>query len=972
MAVEDAPSYEDLRQRLAQVERELAEALEQQTATAEVLKVIASSPTDLQAVLDTVVENAARLCDANDSAVLRVEGDALHHAAKYGPFPTLPHDEAMPIDHGSVNGRAVLERRTIHVHDLAAEPDAEYATGKAIQRRYGHRTVLATPLLRDGVPLGTLAIRRMEVRPFSDQQIALLETFADQAVIAIGNTRLFTELKERNRDLSEALEQQTATAEILRVIAGSPTDLGAVLDAVAENAARLCACDNVNIFRVDGERLQKMANYGPLPAAVQVGETIPLNHESSPGLAVLERRTVHLHDLLAEEGAGFPLARSTQAGAGTRTLLATPLLRKGVPIGAITIRRREVQPFTDQQIALLDTFADQAVIAIENARLFQELQDRNRDLTEALEQQTATADILRVIASTPTDLGAVLDAVAENAARLCESDNVSIFRVDGERLRKLVDNGPLPGGAAVGGIIPITPETATGAAVLERRTVHLHDLLGEEGVGFTLARSAQAGAGTRTIMATPLLREGTPIGAIVVRRSEVRPFTDQQIKLLETFADQAVIAIENTRLFAELRHRVEELQALGEVMQAVSSSLDLDQVLENIGARAVELCQADSGSIHEFDEATWSFALRASHRGDPEHLRAAAEYVDQRRGGSVMERAVADRQPVQVPDICDTPDYPLRESMLRAGIRAVLGLPILRDERVIGTIIVRRRTPGPFAAETVALLQTFANQSSVAIQNARLFRELEEKSRELAAASQHKSEFLANMSHELRTPLNAILGYADLLKEEVEDLDQPELVPDLERIHAAGAHLLSLINDILDLSKVEAGRMELELSEFSLRNALDNGLTMLRERAGRHGIGLELRVEDGLDIVEADERKVKQVVFNLLSNAVKFTPDGGTVTVSAGQSAEGGVEVAVRDTGIGIAPDDLPRVFEEFRQVGQDQARHEGTGLGLPLAKRFVELHGGRLWVASTVGEGSTFAFTLPQPPAEPARGANM
>jgi signal transduction histidine kinase len=297
---------------------------------------------------------------------------------------------------------------------------------------------------------------------------------------------------------------------------------------------------------------------------------------------------------------------------------------------------------------------------------------------------------------------------------------------------------------------------------------------------------------------------------------------------------------------------------------------------------------------------------------------------------------------------------PLRGVILGSGIRALLSLPLLREDRVVGGLTVLRRTPGRFPEGVVELLQTFASQSALAIENARLFRELE-------LASRHKSEFLANMSHELRTPLNAIIGFSEVLTEQLfGELNDKQLEYQRD-ILASGQHLLSLINDILDLSKVEAGRMELELGTFSLREALENGLTMLKERAGRHGIALGLEIEEGLDEVEADERKVKQVVFNLLSNAVKFTPDGGRVALSA-RSADGEVRVAVSDTGVGIGADDLPYVFEEFRQVGQATAKAEGTGLGLPLAKRFVELHGGRMWIESQPGVGSTFTFTLPQP----------
>jgi signal transduction histidine kinase len=374
--------------------------------------------------------------------------------------------------------------------------------------------------------------------------------------------------------------------------------------------------------------------------------------------------------------------------------------------------------------------------------------------------------------------------------------------------------------------------------------------------------------------------------------------------------------------------------------------------------------------LYEYDETTQEFRLRTSRQFDPaiiELLRGAPLRLGE---GAIGQAALA-RAPVQIPDITVEGAYRgrLRDAVVRAGHRAMLAVPLLREDRILGGLVVARKTPGAFPPNVVALVQTFASQSALAIQNARLYREIEDKSLQLGLASQHKSEFLANMSHELRTPLNAIIGFSEVLLERMfGDLNEKQAEYQQD-ILSSGQHLLSLINDILDLSKVEAGQLELEVSRFSLRAALENGLTIVKERASRHGIGLSLEVEPGLDRIEADERKVKQIVFNLLSNAVKFTPDGGKVDVSA-RLTEGEVVIAVRDTGIGIAADDLPRVFDEFRQVGQGDARAEGTGLGLALAKRFVELHSGRIWVESEPGQGSTFTFALTHPTPDSARRA--
>ena len=640
------------------------------------------------------------------------------------------------------------------------------------------------------------------------------------------------------------------------------------------------------------------------------------------------------------------------------------MLREGNLIGVIIIRRTEVQPFTDKQIELVTTFADQAVIAIENVRLLQELQFRNRDLTEALEQQTATSEILSVIASSPSEIEPVLDTVAKNAVRVCGAEDALIWRVDENTFRLVAIYGLIS--REIGHERLLDRGSLIGRAVLDRRSIHVDDLAA------AAAEFPNAGGiltGDRTVLAVPLLREGTPIGVIHIRRKEVRPFTDKQITLLKTFADQAAIAIENVRLFKELQERtrelarsVRELRALGEVGQAVSSTLDLETVLATIVAHAVQLSGTDCGVIYEYDEATQEFHLRASHRMEEEVV-GALRAAPIRLGEGVTGQAVTTRAPVQVPDILDQREYTgtrVRPMLTRLGYRSLLSIPLFREQQIMGGLTVWRKQVGNFEPEIVNLLQTFATQSALAIQNARLFREIEDKSREIETANRHKSAFLANMSHELRTPLTAIIGFSEVLSEkmfgELND-KQDEYMDDID---SSGRHLLSLINDILDLSKVEAGRMELDLTKFDVPTAIDNALILIRERATRHGITLRHTVDEQLGEILGDERKFKQILLNLLSNAVKFTAEGGHIDVDAALTREA-VEISVSDTGSGIAPENQETIFEEFRQVGTDNSKkREGTGLGLTLTRKFVELHGGKIWVESAVGKGSTFTFTLP------------
>ena len=588
---EQAQTIAELRQQLAESlqresatakesqdrNRQLTEALEQQTATSEILRVIASSPTDLQPVLNVVAESAARLCEADDASIFRIDGNVFQRWARYG---SIPIQVAVPaVSRDTVIGRAVVDRQTLHVHDLAAELETEFPGTKTRQQISGSRTVLATPLLREGVAIGVIFIRRTEVRPFSDKQIALLKTFADQAVIAIENVRLFQEL-------TEALEQQAATSEILGVIASSPTDIQPVLDTIAQSAARVCGSDDATIRLVEGDEMILAAHFGTIPPPGPGRGS--LGWRSVGNEALLQRRTIHIPDLQAE-AERFP--DSSHIGRGIRTFLVTPLLREGTAIGVIAIRRTEVKPFTDKQVALLETFASQAVIAIENVRLFKELQERNAELREALEHQTATAEVLSIISRSPTDVQPVLDAIVESAARVCGIDDVVLRLRDGNAMVPRAHFGPMPVHRS-----EISMDEPGYRWVREHGTLHVPDVRAQNDFP-TLGLS-----GWRTFLSAPLRQHGEFIGTLNARRTEMRPFTPVQIKLLETFADQAVIAIENVRLFQELKESLEQQTATSEILGVIASSpTDIQPVLDTVVENAVTLGGADRGVIFRWD-----------------------------------------------------------------------------------------------------------------------------------------------------------------------------------------------------------------------------------------------------------------------------------------------------------------------------------------------------------------------------------
>jgi signal transduction histidine kinase len=550
--------------------------------------------------------------------------------------------------------------------------------------------------------------------------------------------------------------------------------------------------------------------------------------------------------------------------------------------------------------------------------------------------------------------------------RLCEAENVQIFLRSGEVYRLAAHNGFSLEYQEYVKQHPIAPGRGTLVArtSLEGAPVHIPDVLADAEYTF---REGQRLAGFRAAFGVPLLREGGCIGVMAMTRSTPRPFTERQMELVTTFADQAVIALENVRLFDEVQARtrelaqsVEELQALGEVSQAVNSTLDLETVLATIVAKAVQLSNTDAGVIYVFDELDQTLQVRATY-GLSDELVAAIR--GQPAGASdALRRAIQDRQPLEIADIRDEPPSPVREIAMRAGFRARLVVPLVGTNRVVGALVIRRKQPGNFPKNTIHLLQTFAAQSVLAIQNAHLFREIEDKSRQLQLASEHKSQFVASMSHELRTPLNAIIGLTDMLVTNAARFGTEKAQEPLQRVNRAGTHLLGLINQVLDLSKIEAGKLELNPQTVQLAPLINDVISTAGQLAEQNKNRLVADAQENLGALTVDPMRLRQILLNLLSNACKFTK-AGEVKLAARKVSNGSgfVEFAVTDTGIGMTPEQQAKLFAEFSQAEASTAqRFGGTGLGLAITRKLARMMGGDVTVASEPGKGSVFTVRLP------------